>query len=80
MPNSATEDDISDAMREFGEVKKCRIPTNRETGRTLGFAIVVFSKIEEANLALAAEDITIEYHCVNIEVAMESNRRPEYGG
>lgn len=46
MPNCTTEEDIKEAMAIYGEVKKCRIPTNRETGRPLGFAIVVFGTIE----------------------------------
>jgi len=46
MPNATTEEEIMDAMKKFGLVKKCRIPTNRETLRPLGFAIVVFDQPE----------------------------------
>ena len=76
MPNSTTEDDITEAMSKFGEVKKCRIPTNRETNKPLGFAIVVFSKIEEASRAIAEEEITVDYSCLLVEKAMQS-RRPD---
>jgi len=76
MPDATTEDDIIEAMSKFGEVKRCRIPTNRETERPLGFAIVVFSKIEEASRAIAEEEITVDYSCLLIEKAMQS-RRPD---
>jgi cold-inducible RNA-binding protein len=76
MPNSTTEEDITEAMAKFGEVKKCRIPTNRDSGNPLGFAIVVFAKIEEASRALAEEEINVDMACLLVEKAMQS-RRPD---
>jgi hypothetical protein len=79
MPNATTEEEIMDAMKKFGLVKKCRIPTNRETGRPLGFAIVVFDAPEQATRAIEEGEITVDLACLDIEQAMQS-RRPPFGG
>merc|ERR1711957_259734 len=78
MPNATTEEEIMDAMKKFGLVKKCRIPTNRETLRPLGFAIVVFDQPEQAQRAIEEGEITVDLACLDIERAMQS-RRPPFG-
>jgi len=70
MPNATTEEEIMDAMKKFGLVKKCRIPTNRETLRPLGFAIVVFDQPEQAQRAIEEGEITVDLACLDIERAM----------
>lgn len=47
----STQDDVSDAFGEHGEVKAVRIPTDPGTGQMKGFAYVEFNAIEDATSA-----------------------------
>lgn len=44
----ATEQDLSDSFAQFGTVESVRIITDRETGRSKGFAFVEMSTDQEA--------------------------------
>lgn len=44
----ATEQDLSDSFAQYGTVESVRIITDRETGRSKGFAFVEMSTDEEA--------------------------------
>jgi RNA recognition motif-containing protein len=44
----ATEQDLSDSFAQFGTVESVRIITDRDTGRSKGFAFVEMSTDEEA--------------------------------
>jgi RNA recognition motif-containing protein len=46
-----TEDSLKTAFAEFGEVSEVKVITDRETGRSRGFAFVVMSTGEEAQKA-----------------------------
>lgn len=49
---SATEDEIRDAFGAFGEVSRVSVITDRETGRSRGFAFVEMANDEEALRAI----------------------------
>lgn len=44
----ATEQDLSESFAQFGTVESCRIITDRDTGRSKGFAFVEMSTDQEA--------------------------------
>lgn len=48
----ASEGDLQDAFEEFGAVSQLKIITDRETGRSRGFAFVTMDSAEEANAAI----------------------------
>lgn len=50
---SATEEDLTEVFKEYGDVKRVQVPVDRETGRMRGFAFVEMSED-------AAEDAAIE--------------------
>ena len=52
---SATEADLTDVFKEYGDVKRVQVPVDRETGRMRGFAFVEMS--EEAAEDAAIEDL-----------------------
>ncbi len=52
IPFEATEEDISEAFRECGEVVEVAIPINPQTERPRGFAFVEFATYEQATKAL----------------------------
>ncbi len=51
-----TQDDLSQAFAEYGEVKRIQLPTDRETGRLRGFAFVEMSTEAEETAAIEALD------------------------
>lgn len=53
---NATENSLSDAFTQFGSVDSCKIITDRETGRSKGFAFVEMSSSDEAQAAISGLD------------------------
>ncbi len=53
----STEDDIEKLFNQFGEVKSVNLITDRETGRSRGFAFVEMSS-EDADAAMQGLDGT----------------------
>jgi cold-inducible RNA-binding protein len=53
---SATESSISELFSEHGNVDSCRLITDRDTGRSKGFAFVEMSSMEEAQSAISSLD------------------------
>ena len=51
-----TQDDLSKAFAEYGEVKRVQLPTDRETGRLRGFAFVEMGTEAEESAAIEALD------------------------
>jgi RNA recognition motif-containing protein len=51
-----TQEDLTQAFAEYGEVKRVQLPTDRETGRLRGFAFVEMSTDEEETAAIEALD------------------------
>ncbi|MFL0722760.1 MAG: RNA recognition motif domain-containing protein [Prochlorococcus sp.] len=48
----AEQEDLLDLFSQYGEVKQCSLPLDRETGRKRGFAFVEMSKDEEEQKAI----------------------------
>lgn len=58
LPFSATEQDITQAFSEYGEVKSVKIPTDRESGRPRGFAFVEMDEAAETKAIEALDGAT----------------------
>jgi RNA recognition motif-containing protein len=54
LPFGATEDALRDLFSPFGEVQQVRIMTDRETGKSRGFAFVEMAQDDDAAKAIAA--------------------------
>ena len=54
LPFSATEDALRDLFSPLGEVQQVRIMTDRDTGKSRGFAFVEMTQDEDAAKAIAA--------------------------
>ncbi len=50
------ENGLQSAFEQFGTVSSCKIITDRETGRSKGFAFVEMSTAEEAKEAISSLD------------------------
>ena len=53
LPFSATEEDITAKFSAVGTVESAKLITDRDTGRSRGFAFVEMSNIQEADRAIA---------------------------
>jgi RNA recognition motif-containing protein len=54
LPFDTTEDALRDLFAPFGEVQQIRIMTDRDTGRSRGFAFVEMAQDDDAEKAIAA--------------------------
>lgn len=51
-----TEEDLKEVFKEYGNVKRVQLPTDRETGRVRGFAFVEMENDTEETAAIQALD------------------------
>ena len=54
LPFRISEDELRDVFAQHGEVASCRIPLDRETGRSRGFGFVEMPDDEAAQRAIDA--------------------------
>ena len=78
----ATEESVKELFERYGAVTSARIMTDRETGRSRGFAFVEMSNSEEADKAIAAlNGYTMEGRPLNVnEARPKPDRGPRPGG
>ena len=77
----ASEEDLRQAFSEFGEVSSVNIITDRETGRSRGFAFVEMPNGDEAKQAIDGLDQTdIAGRQVKVNEARPRSDRPRRGG
>ena len=56
LPYTTTEEDITDLFAEYGPVERVKIITDRETGRSKGFAFVTLGDQGKLNASIEALD------------------------
>jgi len=56
LPYNATEEDVTDLFAQYGTVERVKIITDRETGRSKGFAFVTLADQSQLNAAIEALD------------------------
>ncbi|MGI9275493.1 MAG: RNA recognition motif domain-containing protein [Endozoicomonas sp.] len=78
LPFSASENDLQEMFEQFGEIDEIRVITDRETGRSRGFAFVTFTEKEAADSALAMNGKDLHGRDMRVNIATE--RRPGGGG
>ncbi|RMH61719.1 MAG: RNA-binding protein [Zetaproteobacteria bacterium] len=73
----ATEEDLMDLFGEFGEVASAKVITDRETGRSRGFAFVDMINDDEGQAAINALNGQ-EHQGRNLTVNEARPRQPRY--
>ncbi len=58
LPDSATEQDLSDKFAAYGTVESVKLITDRDTGRTKGFGFIEMASEAEAQVAIDSLDGT----------------------
>src|ERR1019366_9325433 len=53
LPFNVTDDRVRELFQEFGEIQSVTIPTDRETGKSRGFAFVEMANDDDAEKAIA---------------------------
>ncbi|MCB0419713.1 MAG: RNA-binding protein [Bdellovibrionales bacterium] len=72
------EDTVRDAFEQYGQVVSCKLISDRDTGRSKGFAFVEMGSTQEASKAIASLDgsnLDGRNMRVNEARPQESNRR-----
>jgi RNA recognition motif-containing protein len=81
LPHSTTEAELRTAFEAHGAVDKVSIVTDRETGRSRGFAFVEMTNASEADKAVAALNGTeLGGRALTINEAKPKTDRPKSGG
>ncbi len=76
-----TEEELRHAFEPYGQIDKVSIMTERETGRSRGFAFVEMTNAEEGDKAITAlNGSTIGTRTVNVNEARPREERPKGGG
>ncbi len=72
------EDDLKKLFEQFGAVSSVKIITDRDTGRSRGFAFVEMDSDTEANAAIKSlHNKEIEGRALSVSVAREKSSRPD---
>ncbi|WII71199.1 RNA-binding protein [Bdellovibrio sp. 22V] len=78
---SLDDQSIADAFAQYGNVESARIVTDRETGRSKGFAFVEMSTDEEAQLAISKlNGVELAGRAMNVSEAKPMAPRENRGG
>jgi RNA recognition motif-containing protein len=78
-----TDDQLTQIFSEYGQVARASVVTDRETGRSRGFAFVEMATAEEANAAMEAlngQMVEGRTLTVNIARPREGGPRRSFGG
>ena len=77
----ATEESIRSAFEAYGSVERVSLMTDRDTGRSRGFAFVEMSDTQEADQAIAAlNGKNLGGRAINVNEARPKNDAPRRGG
>ena len=79
LPDSATEQDLSDKFAAFGTVKSVKLITDRDTGRSRGFGFIEMASEAEAHAAIDSLNGT-DYDGRPMKVNEARTLRNVYGG
>jgi cold-inducible RNA-binding protein len=76
-----TDESLRQSFEQYGEVTDAKVITDRDTGRSRGFAFVTFSDASAATAAIAAMDgTTLDGRTVRVNEAEDKSRGGGGGG
>ncbi len=81
LPDSATEQDLSDKFAAYGTVESVKLITDRDTGRSRGFGFIEMASDAEAQAAIDSLDGTnYEGQSMQVNEARPQQKRSGSGG
>ena len=76
LPFSTTDEELSEAFAPFGSVSSAKVITDRETGRSRGFAFVEYDNDDEGKAAIDGLDgKDLGGRTIHVSEARERERR-----
>ena len=75
LPYSTTEEELQELFSSCGEVQRAQLITDRDTGRSKGFAFVTFATKEALDSALERNGEELSGRALRINKAQEKQRR-----
>ena len=79
LPYTATEEDVTDLFAAYGPVDRVKIITDRETGRSKGFAFVTLGDQSQLNASIEALD-GYDFQGRALRVNASEPKEPRSGG
>jgi cold-inducible RNA-binding protein len=74
LPYSTTEDDLNEEFSSAGAVERVQLITDRETGRSKGFAFITFESEDSVQGALEKNGAELQGRSIRVNVAQEKQR------
>jgi len=71
----ATDGDIESYFQKYGKIKDVKVITDRDTGRSKGFAFVTFESPDSAQNALEADGKDLNGRNLKVSIAREQQGR-----
>lgn len=80
-----TTDDLQSFFGQYGDIEETRLITDRETGRSKGFAFITYTNQNGAQAALVANGLELQGRKIRVNIARDNNsdggrRRESFGG
>jgi len=69
LPQDATQEDISEHFTSFGEIENINLKTDPASGRSRGFAFVLYKTVQSLNDAIEAKEHTVKSKEVAVKKA-----------
>ena len=68
-----TTDDLQSFFGQYGDIEETRLITDRETGRSKGFAFITYTSQNGAQAALVANGIELQGRKIRVNIARDNN-------
>lgn len=75
---STTEEGLKDFFSECGDVEEVKLITDRETGRSKGFAFVTFGSAEALQQAIEKHNQDLDGRSIRVNQAQDKPKRDAY--
>ncbi|WP_406566707.1 RNA recognition motif domain-containing protein [Coxiella endosymbiont of Dermacentor marginatus] len=80
-----TTDDLQSFFGQYGDIEETRLITDRETGRSKGFAFITYTNQNGAQAALVANGLELQGRKIRVNIARDNNsdggrRRESFSG
>ena len=69
------EDALESFFSQYGQISETKLITDRDTGRSKGFAFLTFDNQQDAEASLEANDTELEGRKMRVNIAKEPNNR-----
>ena len=75
LPHSMSEDDLTSAFKEYGEIQSLKIITDRETGNSRGFGFIEMSDSDGKNAIESLNNSDMQGRKIHVNEAQEKKPR-----